>query len=170
MSSTVPRPHERRHVGGGGQDAEGTAEQRDRGQDGDVFAELHVDGRLAAPQQGIVHARHVVEDERRRMDDLHRAGHVHQCRRHAAEVARHQHQQQRAHALAGAQGACAHGGIQLVLLAVGIRQPIGDPVFEGAPERVEFFRRGEALAGIESFIPRCLCRHSTFPSHAGLRN
>ncbi len=105
-------------VGGGGGDARGAggyaeslAEQRDGAQHGDVFTELPVDGRLAAAQLGIVHARQVVEVERGGMHQLQRARQVQRGRIVAPglQVTQRQQQQQRADALAGSQRAAAHG-------------------------------------------------------------
>ena len=46
-----------------GRYAEGLAEQCDRPKDRDILAELAVDGRPAAAQLGVVHARHVIKKQ-----------------------------------------------------------------------------------------------------------
>lgn len=165
------RAHRGRDVRRRRQDAEGTAEQGDGGQDGDVLAELHVHGRLAAAQLGVVHAGHVVQNQRGRVHQLDRAGDVDQRRRGAAEVTRDQHGQQRAHALAAAESAGAHGCAQLVVARTAFGEPVGDALLDGFAHGAQLGRRidpcfhGKAIEGlerfdaIESIVPPCLCAH-----------
>ena len=135
------RARDGRDVLGLRQHAEGAAEQRDRGQDGDVFAELDMDRRFAAAQAGVVHAGQVVEDQGCGVHHLDRAGDIDQGRGGAAEVAGDQHHEQWTHALAGAQGRRAHGLGQAVGLA-GTAQELFDACVDRRAQGVDIVEGG----------------------------
>ena len=98
------------------------------------------------------------------MHHLDRAGDVDQGRGGAAEVARDQHQQQRTHALARAQGARAHGPRQQVGVAAAVGQQLRDAFLEFAADGVDFRQPGiSALFQVEPAERSCRGSHAPIP-------
>ena len=95
------------------------------------------------------------------MHHLDGAGDIDQGRGAAAEVARDQHQQERAHALAGAEGACAHGPRQQVGVVAAVGQQLRDALFEFVADGVELRLPGiDALVQIEPDERSCRGCHA----------
>ncbi len=93
----------------GRQQLEGQRLQRVAGQQRGGLTELHVHRRLAAAQDVVVHAGHVVVHQRIRVDQLHRAGRAQGCFGVSAHGLAGSQHEQRAQPLAAIEHRVAHG-------------------------------------------------------------
>ena len=74
-------------------------QQRDRGQNGQIFTEGTMQRRCSTPQQGVIHRRQVIEYERRSMDHFQRRCSIDESLRLRTSSLAHRHHQDTTHPL-----------------------------------------------------------------------